>query len=83
MKYTNKLYNYEHVFMLSYYWSVILLINGQFLSDLKLNALFKVIRYIHRRPQQMTIGTIYAITLTEGESITIYIKKKVTYAYCQ
>lgn len=31
----------------------------------------------------MTIGTIYAITLTEGESITIYIKKKVTYAYCQ
>nr|XP_050852825.1 uncharacterized protein LOC127065040 isoform X2 [Vespula vulgaris] len=33
--------------------------------DLKLNALFKVIKYIHKRPQQMTIGTIYAITLTE------------------
>ncbi|XP_043494564.1 uncharacterized protein LOC122519275 isoform X1 [Polistes fuscatus] len=33
--------------------------------DLKLRALFKVIKYVHERPQQMTIGTIYAITLTE------------------
>ncbi|KAK2583637.1 hypothetical protein KPH14_009574 [Odynerus spinipes] len=32
----------------------------------KLVALFKVIRYIYERPRQMTISTIYGITLTEA-----------------